>query len=61
MPDAYYYLGQAYYRLGQLSEARETLDHCLSLNQNYQLAQHLLSEVTKKQGELRGAKRRQSP
>jgi Tfp pilus assembly protein PilF len=58
-PDAYYYLGQAYYRLGQLSEARETLDHCLSLNQNHKLAQELLSEVMKKQGELKGVKDQQ--
>lgn len=45
--DAYYYLGQADYRLGKSEEAKEALHHCLSLDPANKAAGQLLEQVLK--------------
>ena len=45
--DAYYYLGQAYYRVGKPDEAKEALRHCLSLNPAHKAAGQLLEQTLK--------------
>jgi len=44
---AYYYLGQAYYRLGKPKEAEDALRHCLLLDPAHQAAGQLLEQVLK--------------
>jgi tetratricopeptide (TPR) repeat protein len=45
--DAYYYLGQAYYRLGKSEEAKEALKQCLKLDPAHQAAGQLLEQAQK--------------
>jgi tetratricopeptide (TPR) repeat protein len=45
--DAYFYLGQAYYRLGESAEAKEALRHCLLLDPMHKGATELLQQSAK--------------
>jgi tetratricopeptide (TPR) repeat protein len=46
-PQAYYFLGQAYYHLGKSKEAEDALRHCLSLDPAHKAAGQLLEQVLK--------------